>query len=125
VTTICGFVCFQLFYNTMAAHPSVNNHKSNYARFVNPDYARVEQVNGYASAQQFQQFLDALLAELPDEGAPADGYMYNSHMGALVRTLDEAKDHWIKAKLAFYAKRGSGGSGESSEVGVKRTAQLP
>lgn len=53
-------------------------------------------------------FQDERLAELPDEPAPADAYMYNTHMGAFVRSLDQAKDHWLKAKLAFYAKRGSG-----------------
>lgn len=76
--------------------------------FINPDYAKVEQVNGYEIAKQFQSFADDCMKQIPDEGQPADGYMYNSHIGAFVRSLDEAKDHFVKGKLAFYAKRGSG-----------------
>lgn len=43
--------------------------------------------------------------EIPNEGAPAEGYFYNTHMGAYVRSLDEAKYHLIQAKLAFFHKR--------------------
>lgn len=82
-------------------------HKESYRSFINPDYARVSEVNGYALAKEFQEFADRLFSQLPDVGEPADGYMYNSHMGAFVRSLDEAKDHFVKGALAFYTKRGS------------------
>jgi hypothetical protein len=65
-------------------------------------------VNGWAIAKQFEAFSQERINELPDEGAPAEPYLYSSHMGAFVRTLDQAKDHFLKAKIAFYAKRGSG-----------------
>jgi len=48
------------------------------------------------------------MARLPDDGAPADPYMYNAWMGEYARTLDQAKDAYVKAMLAFYAKRNSG-----------------
>lgn len=83
-------------------------HKKNFVGFVNPDYARVEQVSGYAIAVKVEAFNAELLKLIPDEGAPADAYMYNAHMGAFARALDEAKDHFVKANLAFYAVRGSG-----------------
>lgn len=68
----------------------------------------VKKVNETAIATKFQAFQNECLAEIPDAGMPADGYMFNSYMGNFVRSLDEAKDHFLKAKLAFYAKRGSG-----------------
>lgn len=87
---------------------AIARHKELYRSFVNPDYKRVTEVNGFETAKQFQAFQDACVAEIPDAGEPADSYMYASHMGNFVRSLDEAKDHFVKAKLAFYAKRGSG-----------------
>jgi|SRR5688500_2223068 len=86
---------------------TLQNHKEQYKGFIKPDYAPVAQVNGGEIAGAFEAFSQARFAEIPDEGTPADGYMYNSHMGAFVRTLDQAKDHWLKGKLAFYAKRDS------------------
>lgn len=87
---------------------TVPQHKAQYQQFIDPDYAKVPSVNGWEIAKTFEAFAQERINELPDEGAPGDPYMYNSHMGAFVRTLDEAKDHFLKAKLAFYAKRGSG-----------------
>ena len=92
--------------------------KTQYARFIDPDYAKVAEVNGWETAKSFQRFQDACFAELPDAGAAKDGYMFSSHAGAFVRSLDEAKDHWIKAKLAFYAVRGSGTVSEPVAVPV-------
>lgn len=83
-------------------------HKSQYYRFIDPNYARVEQVNGWEIAKKFEAFSKECIDQIPDEGAPANAYGFNSHMGAFVRTLDQAKDHFVKAKLAFYAKVGSG-----------------
>ncbi len=91
-------------------------HKANYANFINPDYERVAAVDGYALAQQFQAFQDVCMAQIPDEGAPADSYMFNTHMGAFVRALDEAKDHFVKGKLAFYAKRGGGAAANADKA---------
>jgi hypothetical protein len=86
---------------------TIQQHKSNFDSFINPNYAKVDQVNGWEIAKQFQAFQDECIKGIPDEGVPADGYMYNSHMGNFVRSLDEAKDHFVKAKSAFYAKRNS------------------
>jgi site-specific DNA-adenine methylase len=83
-------------------------HKVNYSHFVDPDYARVTQVNSRETAKTFEAFNQERLAEIPDEGAPKDAYKYATHMGAYVRALDDAKENFIKAKLAFYAPRGSG-----------------
>lgn len=82
-------------------------HKAQYERFIDPHYAHVPQVDPGAERRRFQDVLDKCLADLPDEGTPADQYEYSTHMGAFVRTLDQAKDHWVKALLAFYAARGS------------------
>jgi hypothetical protein len=87
---------------------TVPQHKANFVSFIDPDYAKVNEVNGWQIAKTFQAFQDTLVATIPDEGAPADPYMWNSHMGAFTRSLDEAKDHFVKGKLAFFAKRGSG-----------------
>lgn len=85
-------------------------HKALYASFIDTAYGKVDQVNEAEAAKTFQSFLDARLAEIPDDGAPADGYKYNTHMGAFARALDEAKDHFVKGKTAFYAKRGAAAS---------------
>jgi hypothetical protein len=83
-------------------------HKKLYANFIDPNYKHVEQVSGWETAKTFEAFQQARLDEIPNEGAPADSYMYNTHMGNFVRTLDQAKDAFVKAKLAFFAERGSG-----------------
>lgn len=81
-------------------------HKTNYAGFVDPHYL-LTPVDPKAWRQKFQAFSDSCFDEIPDEGQPADAYMYNTHMGAFVRALDEAKDHFVKGFMAFCAKRGS------------------
>ena len=91
-------------------------HKAQYMNFIDPDYAKVTQVNGWEIAKTFEAFTQERLNEIPDEGSPADGYMFNSHIGAFVRSLDEAKDHFLKGKLAFFAKRGSGSAPVQEEV---------
>lgn len=83
-------------------------HKINFGNFIDPDYGKVAQVNSWEIAKTFEAFNQQRLDEIPDEGVPSDGYMYNTHMGAYARALDEAKDHYVKAKLAFYQARGSG-----------------
>ena len=85
-------------------------HKVNYQSFINPNYAKVNEVNGWEIAKEFQAFEDRCLEQIPDEGAPKSSYLYNSHMGAFARSLDEAKDHFVKAKLAFFAEVNSGDS---------------
>ena len=82
-------------------------HKTNFSQYIEPNYGYVKEVNPGQTREKFQAFLDELLALIPDEGAPADGYMYNAHMGSFVRHLDEAKNDFVCAQLAFYAKRGS------------------
>lgn len=97
-----------LFFVYCAMARSLPQHKQNFAGFVVPNYAAVAEVNSWEIGQRFQRFMDECMAQIPDEGAPADGYMYNTHMGQFARSLDEAKDHFVKGSLAFYAKRGSG-----------------
>jgi hypothetical protein len=88
---------------------TVPQHKQQYQRFIDPDYTKVAAVNGWEIAKQFQHFHDECMAQIPDEpSVPKDAYMYNTHMGAFARALDEAKDHFLKGKLAYYAVRGSG-----------------
>lgn len=53
-----------------------------------------------------QALLDAFLATLPNDGAPADGYAYASHMGAALRALDHATDELLKARRSFYRAQG-------------------
>jgi hypothetical protein len=102
-----SFILIVCIENTRMAR-TLPQHKSNYASFIDPNYQKVPEVNGWEIAKKFQAFQDSIIATIPDEGTPADAYMYNTHMGAFVRSLDEAKDHSVKASLAFYAKRGSG-----------------
>lgn len=83
-------------------------HKANLVHFIDPNYEHVSSVDARAIATQFQAFCDTLIQNVPDAGAPADAYMFNSHAGAMLRSLDEAKDHYVKMMLAFYAKRNSG-----------------
>jgi hypothetical protein len=98
----------------MSSAPYPRAWKAKYQKFVDPNYAHVSQVNGQNIAAYFEACLNDLLDFLPDAPVSAanggDPYMFESHMGAFVRTLDEAKDHFVKASLAYYAKRGSGES---------------
>ncbi len=83
-------------------------HKQNFISFIEPNYARVGHVNPGEHRDHFQAFLDTCLAIIPNDSAgPADPYMYNAHMGSFVRHLDEAKDAFVKAHLAFYTSRNS------------------
>ncbi len=81
-------------------------HKAQYDNFIHPNYGQTDDVNEIEITKVFQRLSDDLIQQIPDEGEPADGYMYNSHMGAFLRTLDQAKDHYVKALLAFWLKRG-------------------
>jgi hypothetical protein len=77
-------------------------HKVQYDRFLNPGYSEEGLATAWGSTNKsFEDFHQARLNEIPDEGTPAEGYLYNSHMGAYVRSLDVAKYHFIQAKLAF------------------------
>jgi hypothetical protein len=87
---------------------TVPAHKANFTKFIDPDYAKVPEVSGWEIAKTFEIFNQQRLDEFPDDRTPKDPYMYNTHMGAYVRALDEAKDHFLKGRLAFYAARGSG-----------------
>jgi hypothetical protein len=91
--------------------------KTHYFNFIDPHYAMVKEVDPAAARRTFEAFNQTLLAEIPSEGAPQDGYMYNAHMGAYVRALDVAKDHFVKAKLAFYAVRGSSRAPDEKDGG--------
>ena len=83
-------------------------HKRLYADFVEPNYKRTEAVDVDAERAEFQGFLTACLARIPNEPEAAkNGYAYNAHMGAFVRTLDVAKDHFVKALLAYHAEKKS------------------
>ena len=85
------------------------DHKRTYDNFIAPKYSEedesklVEIEEIYAN--KFQAFMDQLIADIPDEGKPANGYLYNTHAGAFVRALDEAKDHYVKARKAFSCKQ--------------------
>jgi len=85
-------------------------HKRNFENFIEPKYARVASVNPGAQRDRFQVFHEENMACIPDEGSPADPYMYNAWMGEYARLLDQAKDAYVKAALAFYTARGSGAS---------------
>lgn len=78
-------------------------HKALYDQFLDPRYPHPG-MDGQ-TVEAFERFHQERLAEIPNEGAPAEGYFYNTHMGAYVRSLDEAKYHLIQAKLAFFHKR--------------------
>ena len=91
----------------MSSTPDVDvAHKRNFRRFIEPNYERVN-VNPGEVRDQFQAFLDTCLDAIPNDGSPADGYMYNAHMGSFVRHLDIAKDEYVKARMAFLTTRGS------------------
>jgi len=81
------------------------SHKRQYTNFIDPQRREVEQVNVAAIRRQFQELSDHLLDAVPDDGEPADKYMYASHMGEFVRVLDHASDCYVKALMAFYADR--------------------
>ncbi len=82
-------------------------HKTNFQDFIEPNYKFDDRVNPGADRKQFQTFANALLETIPDEGSPAELYLYNAHLGSCFRKLDEAKDSFVKAKLAFYCKKNS------------------
>ena len=87
-------------------------HKRNFIQFIEPEYAHVEKVDPAAFRAKFQKFMNECLEEIPDNGAPLDGYGYNAHMGNFARLLDSAKDEFVKASFAFYAMKGSCKEGE-------------
>jgi hypothetical protein len=58
---------------------TIPQHKASYFGFIDPNYAKVNQVNGWEIAKKFEAFSQTCLDEIPDEGAPADGYRRNAH----------------------------------------------
>ncbi len=83
------------------------HHKKKYDRFIEPNYASLNVVNVLFLRDEFQKFADDVMRHVPDEGKPADAHMYNTHMTQFHLALDNAKDHFVKALLAFHSERGS------------------
>lgn len=84
------------------------DHKRNFDKFISTEYQYRSEVDTIAIKTMFQEFHNNLMEMIPNDKPPADGYMYNSHMGALCRELDGAKNSFISGLLAYYEKRGSG-----------------
>ena len=66
----------------------------------------------------FERFLRERLDRIPHDKEPADAYAYNSHMGAFLRALDQAKDEYLKAVHAYYAARDSDVAKDARRVKV-------
>jgi hypothetical protein len=87
-------------------------HKKNFVNFIYDKQQSesdkiVNDIDAEVS-QTFQLVLDKCLESIPDNGAPADPYKYHAHMGEFVRTLDHAKDAYVKALHAFTHARNTG-----------------
>lgn len=80
-------------------------HKRNFLKYIDPGYETVEKVKVATWRAEFQKFMDTCMAEIPNEGEPKDAYAYNSHLGQFTRSLDNAKDEFIKALLAYHYAR--------------------
>jgi hypothetical protein len=82
-----------------------------YKGFINPDYRYNAAVSGYGFAVRFEVFHRSnlrTLEHLKESGklsAPINPFLFNTHMEAYVRALDEAKDHFLKACLAYSSER--------------------
>ena len=85
------------------------NHKRNYLGYVHPQRAAVsaDVFDPREESAMFERFLRERLDRIPNDKEPADAYAYNSHMGAFLRALDQAKDEYLKAVHAYYAARDS------------------
>lgn len=84
------------------------SHKRNFEQYIECNYKPNAATDEKAITKHFQSFLASCLEMIPNEGEPADGYMYNAHMGAFVRDLARAKEEFVQASYAFHEKRGSG-----------------
>jgi len=91
----------------MARTEPVVPHKANFVNFVNPRFggSEADKVDEAYIARKFQTFQDACFDEIPDDAPPADGYMYNAHLGHFVRLLTEAKYHLINGVRAYHNRR--------------------
>lgn len=82
-------------------------HKRNYIGYIHPQRTPVadDVFDEALESVEFELFLQERLDNIPDDKEPADAYAYNSHMGAFLRALDQAKDEYSKAVRAYYAAR--------------------
>lgn len=80
-------------------------HKRNAWQYIEAGYGPSSVVKAPEIRAVFQEVLDKCLAKIPDEGEPADGFMYNAHLLDFIRELDKAKDAFCKTLLAFHGKR--------------------
>jgi hypothetical protein len=77
-------------------------HKKNMIDFF--DETRLESLANVGMLQRYEKLLvfhRSLVAQIPDEGTPVNPYAYNTHAGAYVRALDEARYHFEEALVAF------------------------
>jgi hypothetical protein len=83
---------------------------SKFYQIISPSYEHVDKVNGFEIAQTFEEFSSNLLHEKlgnEEEYNPKSPYPFNIHIGAYVKSMGEAKDHFLNALLAYHAERGS------------------
>jgi hypothetical protein len=97
------------------------SHKRNHYNFLDPDYQDSSKVNAAEERKVFNDFLNAMLDRIPNEGEPKSSYLYNSHMGNFVRLLDNAKDEYVKAKLAYHCHMGDSGKTDVEQKQAKTT----
>jgi hypothetical protein len=79
---------------------------SNFVNFIDA-YGYVPEFDAGQNRKIFNSFFMEMVQKLPKVEAPADPYMFNSHMDLFARLMDQAKDAYAKAYLAALKKRES------------------
>lgn len=101
----------------LSIHPDI----ANFVDYIDPNYASTTRVNVADIRKEFNNFSNSLLrGAIGGEDPtirPSNPYTYNAHMGQFIRYFDAAKvrvyckyfeqtkDEYVKALLAFYAKK--------------------
>ena len=84
---------------------SESSWQEKYEGFIDPDYKFIEEVNGSVLAKRFEKWAKECRDELPKGVKPEDAFMFHVHMTQFYRDMEHAKDSFLRASLAFHAKR--------------------
>lgn len=95
------------------ASRSAESWKRKYDDFIHPQYEHVKVINPRDLKKRFQELADSFRDKLPTDGTPADPFLFSVHMTQFYRDMESAMDSYLRATLAWYAKRGSCGKEDS------------
>jgi hypothetical protein len=82
-----------------------NNNFDIYVNYIDPESKRLDVEKEKEITAKFSEFLGQQAEYFLENRQVKVGYNFNSHMGAFIRLLDEARYEYIQARSCFDAEK--------------------